>query len=634
MALHDDFLILQEKVNLENTIESMKEDNKAQIKEFMNQIENNAKRNKERFESLTAAHTEDLERLRAEHGQLLQTRMDQIQQEHKLQVDALTKEYEENLSSSNSDIDSMFQSQLEAVKASHQKTIEEQSEQLEAFRKQVSELSQKNVELGKDITEKTQYYEAQSTEMENRLKEQVETNEKLLKEKENLQISFKEQQQSLEQRIKDMTNQIDSLNQKLEQITSENVTLKQTLDEQKNEINSKNDALEKKDGELSELTQRVESEKAQLCSEIEMKQTELGQKVDQYECRLTDERANHEQEMVRRLEAVTLQQEASVDEVSAELSKQLTAANERIAAHDLLIQELKMKDSDLSNKLENSQKEYETKLGSLTGEKDNLEKKLESLVEREKLLKTENQKLQTEYESTSASQGTALTEMKERVEQLSRAEGELREQLKATLDDCDAKLASATENYTAEVTGLAETLTGNQHQLQSVLQELEAARAETSDISNRFTAELNKKSAELDDAQDKIRHGEEEVEKTRREFEDRVEEVRKEVQERNEQLKKVAGELQEKLSAADGAAQRVNELEQNLSTWQAAAKDNQGANSDLLRKISELETTTQQQREALQEKIAFLEKQVSLFICFRNVSYYWYSLLCTAKEVL
>ena len=224
-----------------------------------------------------------------------------------------------------------------------------------------------------------------------------------------------------------------------------------------------------------------------------------------------------------------------------------------------------------------------------------------------------------EYKVKCASQTKSITELKDNVEQLTKVENDLRKQLATTLHDCESKLSSVTDNYTAEVSRLSQTISQNQCQLESLLGELEAARTESAHISKKFNSEIDSKSAELDDAHERIRCGQEELEKTRQELEGKITELTKEMQQRREELKVTQKEMQEKCSHLDSSSQRVAELEQSLCTWQTAAKEKEGAQSDLLHRIAELESTSQQQREALQEKVVFLEKQVSshkpLYVC-------------------
>ena len=399
------------------------------------------------------------------------------------------------------------------------------------------------------------------------------------------------------ERVKVTTN-IKDLQNKISQLTQERLDL--------------SNAFRETETNLRARLQKVEQENANVKSELDQKKQRLEQLQAQHQEKSRLEHQNYLEEMkMRTLSKPAEPEPNSTDEIHAALTEQLSAANEKIADFEISIEQMKLKQKGLTDELENTKHTCDTRVTASDGEAKRLQARVDELKLSEGYLKEECERLKNDYDLRVNTQNDTMSEMKEAVGSIKSQETNLRTQMEIKQKEYDEKLNQTTEDYNSDIVRLSESIQMHQTELMNVIQELETARKESIEMTDRFSLQLDNKSAELDTMYEKCQQIQIQGEELQKEQSDKIEELRKDVQAKSSEIRQLKVQLQGKSSALETAEQRLSESEQNLGLWKSAASEKECTESELLRKVTEMETQAKAQREALQDKINFLTKQVS-----------------------
>jgi chromosome segregation ATPase len=636
----------QSAVESNRALEKMLEDNKIEIAQLKQTIENNLKTIKEKQDEidtlkksldLNVASTKDLQqkiqekqteienlkRTFSQGGDILQQKEkeisdlkntlqanDKIIADQKKQLEVLTGSTDKSSSELNETIKQRI-AEIQELKKTIQeltnKDVEKVSE-IQQLRKRIGELeikiSEKESEIAalKMATDKSKgeldkIIESKKGELESKMKTGSEL-EQSLKQKENEVADLKKQIEKygsdiekLEKTIRDKTEEIDKLNNKLNTTSK---TLDEKIAEKEKEISDLKSRLEMSSGDLSKQLQRKQDEIEKLKSEMTKTKQDLEQTIQekQKQILMYQEKGGVS---CKELEQTISDKERQVKDIENELQKRSGKLEKDIADKQDEIDKL-------NNKLNSTSKQYEDKLTSKQEQLDKLQSSMNSKVESlQKKIEEKERELENFKKTSIETSGASDASSKKLISEKDNEIKNLNEQLKKTTE----KMQVAVDEKVKEIAKLNEKLEEKTKSVEQTLKEKEKEKEtldqELKGSTEQLRVSLQNKQTELDKLNDTLNKLKQEMETKVAEKDNEINQMKDKMTEIEKQMQEKNNEINKLKENSGNVGELKQELEETTKQLNALVLKSQNSTEELEKKI-----------EDKQSEIAELKKNVSV----------------------
>lgn len=454
MCFHD-----QEKKGLEIKLENLRLETSSRIKSLEDELQDVKVANEHRLQEVQAVHDLELESARKESDSTLNRRLEELRVEYTLKISELSANYERRLTESQAEEDASYETMISDVKSRNESAIRDSQVTISQLQNEAKESNERRAELEQRVAE-----------LENTLAREKEVSTRLSKEIGESDIRAKTDRDAFQERLRGLIQRIDYQSNAMDEVSEENKRLYLEIAS----LRAKSEeTIEAMRDEMKRFCQATAQNSYTLSAGVALEKSSEAEGAGSSANGTADETGTNQPSEIPN-PSVNLE-ELGTDQLRAEVHKLATEATLR-------------------------RQHYSHQLASSADTIRTLEQRINEMIERENHLNVELERSKKENEVNLAAHNNEMSSLRSKIDQLSRSERALTEQLRATDERCEAQLSLASTEQISAMSSFSELLTESQSEMATILGELIETKERSNRIIESLEQELDQRCHELENA--------------------------------------------------------------------------------------------------------------------------------------